>query len=423
VSVLLLTTPYYKPRVGGVENYTSHLAEGLRREGWDVVVACGDTALTTPVREFVDDVTVWRLPASRVVSNTPVDLRWYRWLRQIIETERPDVINTHTPVPFMADVTILAAGRIPVVVTYHAATLFKPSSPAMVAVTYAYLTIQRVTLWRAAAVIAVSEYVRTALGPTYAAKTRVIHNAADVPATLPADAGRVGLVFVANLEPTHRWKGLGEILEALGRLSAAGQEVPRLVVIGDGGARAEYESQARSLGIAEHVVFAGRQTGADRDGLMAQAAALVAYPTTANDAFPTVFLEAWALGLPVIAADMGPLPSLLAGTDAGILVPAREPAALAAAISTLLADDTRLRAMGKAAHELVLSRYTWDRSVAQTEALFAELRRTGRLGPAPAGHLDVTRLPVQRGAGLPGRLRPSLDRLAAGVRGRLGHRR
>ena len=44
---------------------------------------------------------------------------------------RPDVINAHTPVPFMVDMVTWAAGRLPVVITYHAATLLKPGSAMM----------------------------------------------------------------------------------------------------------------------------------------------------------------------------------------------------------------------------------------------------------------------------------------------------
>src|SRR5579862_4539798 len=128
---VLIATPYFWPQVGGMENYAQGLARGLSEAGCEVVVVCGDRAVRRPTLDEVDGYPVWRLPIWRVVSNTPVNLAWWRQLRRIIRTERPDVINAHTPVPFMVDMVTWAAGRLPVVVTYHAATLIKPGSALM----------------------------------------------------------------------------------------------------------------------------------------------------------------------------------------------------------------------------------------------------------------------------------------------------
>jgi glycosyltransferase involved in cell wall biosynthesis len=363
---VLMATPYFWPEVGGLENYARFLAQGLAESDCEVVVVCGDRGVRRPTRDEVDGYVVWRLPVWRVVSNTPVNLAWWGQLREIIRTEQPDVINAHTPVPFMVDFVTWAAGRRPVVITYHAATLFKPSSALMIALISSYVAVQRLTLARARAIIAVSPYVRERL-TRWQGKTSVVPNAVPDVAVSRNTAG-AGLAFVSNLEPTHRWKGLDLLLDALAILRRDGLAVS-LTVVGDGADRSRYEQRARQLDLSDQVKFAGKLVGSDRDALVREAAAVVLYPTTANDAFPTVMLEAWAQGVAVIVAAIGPLTSLVNEGVNGILVPPGNPIALAHALRDSLADPVRLMALGEAGRQLVVREFTWPRQVERTRAI------------------------------------------------------
>jgi glycosyltransferase involved in cell wall biosynthesis len=368
---ILIAPPYFYPRVGGLENYALAIARGLRANGWEVVVVCGDTNVSKVTRETMEDYTVYRLPVWKVISNTPINPGWYKSLRQIIQAEQPDVINAHTPVPFMVDMVMLAAGRIPVVVTYHAATLFKPSGLVMKAATYAYGLVQAVTLGRARAIIAVSPYVKAHLSKRLQRKTEVVPNAVS-PIRASQKIGH-GLVFVANLEPTHAWKGLDLILDALAICVREYGVRPELTVIGDGGDRKRYEQRTRELRLTTSVTFAGQLVGEIRDRVAGRAAAQIIYPTTANDALPTVMLEGWAQGLPVIAGAIGPIPSLVEDNKTGILVAPNDPQALAQAIYELMANPAAIRTMGAAARRLVKAEYTWPKQIERTSKLLETL--------------------------------------------------
>ena len=377
---VLIATPYFWPQVGGMENYARFLARGLAEAGCEVVVVCGDRAVQRPTLDEVDGHAVWRLPVWRVVSNTPVNPAWWRHLRRIIRTERPDVINAHTPVPFMVDMVTWAAGRLPVVVTYHAATLLKPGSAWMSLLIRGYLALQFLTLARVRAIIAVSQYVRERLTP-WQGKTTVVPNAVTAVGD-PRDVAGAGLAFVSNLEPTHRWKGLDSVLDALAILKRDGLAVS-FTVIGDGADRPRYEQRVQELGLSEQVRFAGKLVGWDRDALMREAAAVVLYPTTANDAFPTVMLEAWAQGVAVIAAAGGPLPSLVDDGITGLLVAPDNANALARALRGAIDDPARLLALGEAGRQLVAREYTWSRQVERTLAVLGAV--VAGLGPTSAG--------------------------------------
>jgi len=282
------------------------------------------------------------------------------------------LINAHTPVPFMVDVVTWAAGNRPVVVTYHAATLRKPGGLAMSLITRGYLAVQWLTLGRARAIIAVSPYVSEQLA-RWRSKITVVTNAV-TEVGAPRTAPGTGLVFVNNLEPTHRWKGMDMLLDALAVLKREATTIT-LTVVGDGADRPRYERRVRELGLDHMVRFAGTQAGPERDALIRQAAALVLYPTTANDAFPTVMLEAWAQGTTVVAAAIGSLPSLVHDDVTGLLVEPNNADALADRLRAAMADPAHLAALGEAGRQLVAREYTWPRQVERTHAVFKDLAR------------------------------------------------
>ncbi len=353
----LIATPYFAPRTGGLEMYAERSAHALVKAGWNVVVVCG-AEVKKPTRTAENGLIIWRLPIWRTASNTPINFMWPVYLRRIIKSEHPDVINAHTPVPFMVDMVTLVAGNIPVVVTYHAATLTKPASPLLAAITQIYTAFERLTLARSKHIIAVSEYVQSGLAPRLRAKSSVIYNAVTgISSQKPAGNG---LVFVANLSHAHSWKGLDLILEALAACTKPLPAALHLTVIGDGDRRDHYERKAAQLGLADTVTFTGRKTGADRDAIMSQATSLITYPTTGNDAFPTVILEAWSLGLGVIASAIGPIPSLIQPGVTGLLAKPRNPAALAECLQTYAKQPEVSRNYGAAGQRLITSTYNWD---------------------------------------------------------------
>jgi glycosyltransferase involved in cell wall biosynthesis len=80
-----------------------------------------------------------------------------------------------------------------------------------------------------------------------------------------------------------------------------------------------------------------------------------------------------AAGVPGVSTDVGGVGDVIAADDMGIRVPDGDPRAFAAAVSTLLSDAARRRAMGEHARRHVLAHYTLDRLVADIAGLYREL--------------------------------------------------
>jgi glycosyltransferase involved in cell wall biosynthesis len=217
-------------------------------------------------------------------------------------------------------------------------------------------------LARAAAVISLNPADEAGIAPHVAAPTRLHRlkpflDAHDYraasrvrAANRTAMAQRFGLnettpwiLAVAMMRPGDKlesYKVLGEALQPL-----LGQRWS-LLVVGDGPASADVRAALAPLG-GTRVTYAGALPESQFADLYA-AADLYVWPAV-NEAYGMAILEAQASGLPVIAGASGGVGSIVADRRTGMLVPPRNPAALAAALQPLLDDPVTRRAMSQAA--------------------------------------------------------------------------
>jgi glycosyltransferase involved in cell wall biosynthesis len=155
-------------------------------------------------------------------------------------------------------------------------------------------------------------------------------------------------IFVGRLSTE---KGLRTLLQA----AALAPEVP-LVIAGDGPLAAELGRAVSEPNLA-HVALAGRLSG---DALLDvwRRARFTVVPSECYENFPLAVVESFALGKPVIGSRLGGVAELVGDGDrSGLLVPERDPAALATAMRRLWADRDRAAAMGANAR-LEAARYT-----------------------------------------------------------------
>jgi glycosyltransferase involved in cell wall biosynthesis len=373
---ILVVTPYYHPKIGGLETYARQLGLALRDlEGCEISIVTSNHVGRTTVFDRVDGMSVYRLGTWMKLSNTPVNPLWPFQIRRIVRRENPDVILAHTPVPSMSDAAALAAGRTPFVLVYHASTLLKGDAFLFNILASLYGVYERITLKRANRIFAVSDYVKRQLGPAFANKTSVVPNAVwQSQIVSRSQPERVNFLFVGSLDHTHSWKGLDLSIEAMALYKGLHGKDFIFTVMGDGNDRARYELLAKERGLEKNVVFLGAKTGEEKDAAFRTATALVMYPTTANDAFPTVLLEAWARSVPVIAAAIGPIPSLVNDHVDGYLVTAKNADSLASVLHEVASSSKQQRAaIAKAAVKRARDDYTWERQAAVVVAQLKEL--------------------------------------------------
>ncbi len=143
----------------------------------------------------------------------------------------------------------------------------------------------------------------------------------------------------------------------------------RLVFLGEGPARPQLEQQARGLGLEGSLSFRGFQ---DRVADYLDLADALVHPSL-TEGMPNVVLEAMAAGRPVVATRVGGIPELLADEESGLLVPPRDPAALAQAVIRLLQEPGLAAALGQSAERRARERFSVEAMVEATEAVYRSL--------------------------------------------------
>lgn len=286
-----------------------------------------------------------------------------------VELRRRGITHVHAHFGSVATTVARLASRlagVPYTFTAHAKDIFQEDVDA---------GDLRRKLDDAAAVVTVSDFNLAHLRTTFGSAARSvvrIYNGLDL-ARFPyadPDPRPASVAAVGRLVPK---KGFGDLLEALALLAADGRDV-RLDLVGTGPCEADLLAQVARLGLGAQV----RLHGALPQGkvrAVVQAAAVFAAPCTVaedgnRDGLPTVLLEAMALGTPSVATPVTGIPEVVRDGVTGLLVPERDPAALAGALARLL-DDPGLRVrLARRARERVEEDFDVHGQAARLRTLF-----------------------------------------------------
>lgn len=354
----------------GSEGHLLALLPGLRARGVDarlwMLVEPGN-----PVQDYVDRAEALGVPVERVIIRRHFDPELWRRLAVRLRDARPDLVHTHL---IHADLYGIPAARWAgvrgVVSSRHNDDRFRRWLPVRVLSRW---------LWRQAdAGIAISEAIRRfaiAYEGVSPQKIHTIHYGLD-PASvhappdartrlrqelgLPADAPLVGSVCRLIEQ-----KGLDNALDGFAQVAA---EFPaaHYAIAGDGPLRGALEAQAARLGVADRVHFLGWR--ADAPAIFAALDVLLA--PSRWEGFGLVFLEAMALGVPVISTRVSAIPEVIADGETGWLVPPDDPAAIAGALRAALADPDERCRRGEAGRARLESQFTVDAMVERTLAVY-----------------------------------------------------
>lgn len=369
--------------IAGVRTHVQALATGLDQRRFQSAVAC-------PLRRenafgderFVGclaDAGIPVLPVAMRRSISPIaDLAALWRLAGIIRAGRFDIIHLHSS---KAGFLGRLAARI---VGSGAAVIYSPHGLSFLGADAAaeralYLSLERLAGRLCDRVVAVSPGERdliVASGIAPAERVACIDLGVDTlplqaldraaqrrELGVPADAPLIGTVARVTNQ-----KNPLLFVEAAARVLPA---VPtaHFVWCGDGELRAEAERRAQALGIAARCHFLGH-----REDARPILASLDLFWLTSNyESFGLATAEAMALCLPVVATDVVGTRDVLAAGQAGVLVPPRDAAALAGATLSLLREPERMRELGQAGRARVHERYTLDRMLASTAALYESL--------------------------------------------------
>jgi glycosyltransferase involved in cell wall biosynthesis len=356
-----------KPERGaGAEMVLVEAAARLDPERFRVI--CG---LLTPDADRVIPARLATLDFNLPGLNGWVWLRFFFHLCWVIYRRRVDAIHVNSYVPGNYARLAAALMQVPIVIDHwHGFTRFNRKRRLICR------ALGRFTDLSLAVSQGVKDYLvtETGLAP---AKIRVVPNGVDVAALdaarpgpevrrelgLPEGVPVIGLV--GRLD--HWGKGHKELFQAMVSLKA--RHPMCALIVGGGRRQAEMRQLAESLGLGESVHFLGQRQ--DVPDLL-RAMDIFVLPSY-SEGVSLALLEAMAAGLPVIATAVGGLPEVVTDGETGWLIPPRDPAALAGALTRLLADPALARQLGAKAREQVREHYSLDRLGREINEIYGEL--------------------------------------------------
>lgn len=388
---------HYLGNVGmtGVETFLLTLCAAQRRRGLTPRIVCdveGREELVASAAAI--NVAVHQLPlgvqgspsgaARKIVSATHRGRRVHR-IGQLLSSTGAEVLHVH-PVGIGGLDAFVAArhARVPLVVTHHA-TLewFEPFRNWQSDLTFwveKHWAARIVCPYRAARDEMVEHGVPEALATVvpFCVDRRKFDGEERAP------HGPFRLFFVARL---IEGKGHFELLRAVARLRYLHPTL-RVVIVGDGPARAVIEAEVERLALSHIVTMSGHVANEQVPDLMRQASAVVLPSYMPGETFPLSLIEGMAMRLPAIGSRWFGIPDIIADEETGLLVPPRDEPALARAIERLASAPDFARKLGENGYARAMKLFTSDAVAATYARIYAEVQPSrlsqGRREPGPA---------------------------------------
>ncbi|HEX5692691.1 MAG TPA: glycosyltransferase family 4 protein [Roseiflexaceae bacterium] len=378
---LLVALTYYRPYTSGLTIYVQRLAAAMTRRGHTVTILTSQYDPSLPERETIDGVRIVRAPVLARV-NKGVIMPTIGWLASALAIQH-DAMSLHLP---QFDVPGLALrGRLlrqPVVLTYHCDLKLAPGLLNRVANTAVDAANNIGAALSTAIVTYTQDYAdHSPYLSRFRSKVRVIPPPVELPSVSEAevrgsarrwniDGPVIGMVARLAAE-----KGVEVLLEALPRVL---ESYPNARVLFAGTYQNVLGEEAYALRLApmlekhrDHWTFMGNLSQQELAALYPNLDVVVVPSLNSTESFGMVQVEAMLSGTPAIASALPGVRQPVHQTGMGEVVPIGDSDALASAIVRVL----RNRPQYIRPREEIAARYNTERTAAEYEALFEELRR------------------------------------------------
>jgi N-acetyl-alpha-D-glucosaminyl L-malate synthase BshA len=355
------------PTYGGSGIVGSELGKELAERGHTVhFISSALPSRLTKLSERVrfHEVEMMSYP---LFEHQPYTLALATKMANVAESEKLDLLHVHYAIPhsisaILARESLRPHRRLPVITTLHGTDI------TLVGADRSYLPITRYGIAQSDGVTAISHYLKRATAETFQFDDITVipnficptdYQRRPVPELRVqlAPGGEPLLVHISTFRPVKRPVDCIEILaRVLKRKIRA-----RLVMVGDGGERANAEHRARCLGINEHCSFVGKQP---RIVDYLSVADVLLLPSE-QESFGLAALEAMACETPVVASNVGGIPEVVTDGETGFLSEVGDVLKMSMDAARLLEDEDLRREMGARARASAVSRYNTDRIIPQ----------------------------------------------------------
>ncbi len=364
-------SPYDYPFPGGVTEHISYLDRHLREMGHQVKIIAPSSDPRVAKDDHIVQVgnVIVPVPFSGSVARISLSPRLYTRVKRLLQAEHFDVIHIHEPMTPALPMAVLHHSKAVNVGTFHA---YRQTHAA-----YEYARpMFHYFVHRLHGRTAVSEAARESVARYFPGEYRIIPNGIEnrrfggdhVRPIKRFSDGMLNVLFVGRLE---KRKGFKYLLRAFALVKA---RVPsaRLLVVG----AYEQEDKAPFVRYARyhhthHVKFIG-YVPAEELARYYRVAHVFCAPSIGFESFGIVLLEAMAAGVPIVASNIPGYDSVVEHEREGLLVPPKDPEALADALVYVLGNAEFRRRAGENGRRKA-ARYDWEGITRQMYDYYLEL--------------------------------------------------
>ncbi len=348
---------------GGSERYVNLLSNALVEEGHNVFVISTGGPIVSELNKKVIHEKVDSIPGTSKEDR----VKTAKSIETICKNNQIDLVHCNSVTAFRAAKLVKRSINVPVIYTAHAVEQSK------IPVIGAELDM------KVDKVIAVSNFIRHHLRKTglLSSKINLVYHGVDtnkfrerimkpeLKSYFGIKSNERVIMCVARLKPE---KGISQLIKAIPIILERGNNI-KVVFVGDGANRKEYEKLAKDLGVENKVLFLGAKGNVEEILSIADVFCL----SSINEALSFAILEAMAEGKPVVATRVGGIPEAVVDKVTGLLVPPGNIQGLANAINKLLEDKLLSKRLGANAKGRIKENFRFDRMLRETIALFEEV--------------------------------------------------
>jgi len=376
-----IVSPYAYPRPGGANSYVRETYSRLTERGHEVRIITAPWGDDPPAKNVIQIGRAMAVPFNGSIGRITLSLRLEWLISRMLDREKFDIIHHHEPfVPFLS-FQILDSAKCPNVATFHAFGGFSFSYWAGRIALDRYMD-------KLDERIAVSSAARHFVSTYFPGEYLIIPNGVDVDFYAHArpfaefQDGKVNILFVGRTEPR---KGAMYLMKAYAKIKPRYPDT-RLIVVGRGPEMGDLRRFVHSQKLAD-VFFAGRVEDADKASFYKTADIFVA-PSTGQESFGIVLLEAMAAGCAVVASDIHGYKRVVQRNVSGLLVEPKDPDALADALERLIREPETRRALGAAGARRA-PEYDWNHVTGELVRVYEQAIQRHRLGATEPASLPV----------------------------------
>ena len=382
---ILVVSSYFYPDGGGAESYAYNIAKRLVEEGHSVTVLCSGQE-KRKMEEVIDGIRIIRLKPDFMISTAPIKIGLLFDMINFVQEDNFDLININFHLPYYPDIAALLSKiyKIPSILTYHNDIVKGGLLMNSVAQIYNY-SVNHVALRSMDLIITPSPfcYNESKFLKPFTKKLAWIPPGVDIEkysvgksfkiheAYNLHDSSKI-VLFVGVMSKAHTHKGVDQLIKSF-KIILKKVKDAYLVLVGRGDMMSEYKKMCDEFNISDNVLFTGFVDETELIEYYKSSDVVVLPSTTVQEGFGMVLIEGNACGKPVIGTRVGGIQYVIKDGETGLLVPPKNPEALAGAVIEILNNDDLAKKMGNNGRRLVEEKYTWERSAEMTEKVYKEI--------------------------------------------------